>query len=149
MMNKYSQFPPLLFIRSASLCLRGRVHFPKNRIGEVVKGQEDYVIFRHVMIKPIGNRSEKPGVIFKVKFQFTRFSTKMNKILSLIPVPFIVAQTGFRSKIWLLGKKTGTFQGVYKWDTVEDVENYWTSFPMSLMKRRAVPESLSYEILEI
>jgi hypothetical protein len=28
-------------------------------------------------------------------------------------------------------------------------EAYWTSFPMKLMKKRAVPESLSYEIEEI
>jgi hypothetical protein len=41
------------------------------------------------------------------------------------------------------------FQGVYEWDTVASAEAYWTSFPMKLMKKRAVPESLSYEIEEI
>ncbi len=38
------------------------------------------------------------------------------------------------------------FQGVYEWDTVPDAEAYWTSFPMRLMKRRAVPGSVVHEI---
>jgi hypothetical protein len=64
----------------------------------------------------------------------------------LIPIPFIVAQPGFRSKTWMIGQKTGAFQGLYEWDSIEDAEKYWTSFPMKLMKRRAVPETLSHEI---
>jgi hypothetical protein len=67
----------------------------------------------------------------------------------LIPIPFIVAQPGFRSKTWLLGRESGEFQGIYEWDTVASAENYWTSFPMKLMKKRAVPESLFYQIEEI
>jgi hypothetical protein len=73
-------------------------------------------------------------------------SPEMNKTASLIAIPFIVAQPGFRSKMWLVGRESGEFQGVYEWDTITSAKNYWTSFPMRLMKRRAVPESLSYEI---
>ena len=51
--------------------------------------------------------------------------------------------------MWALGRESGEFQGIYEWDTVASAENYWTSFPMKLMKRRAVPESLSYEIGEV
>jgi hypothetical protein len=46
----------------------------------------------------------------------------------------------------MIGQKTGAFQGLYEWNLSEDAEKYWTSFPMKLMKRRAVPETLSYEI---
>ena len=49
----------------------------------------------------------------------------------------------------MLGQRTGIFQGHYKWDTVKDAENYWKSFPMKLMKKRAVPSSLTYSISEI
>jgi len=42
--------------------------------------------------------------------------------------------------MWTLGRGTGEFQGVYEWDTVASAENYWTSFPMKLMKRRTVPD---------
>ena len=72
---------------------------------------------------------------------------KANKRLSLVPAPFIVAQPGFRSKAWMLGRDTGMFQGVYEWDSVEDAKAYWKSFPMSLRKRRSVPGSVWHEIV--
>lgn len=49
----------------------------------------------------------------------------------------------------MLGTESGAFKGVYERDTVEDAERYWTSFPMKLMKRRAVPETLAKAIHEI
>jgi hypothetical protein len=67
----------------------------------------------------------------------------------LIPIPFIIAQPGFRSKTWLTGKDTATFQGLYEWDSVEDAEHYWNSFPLKLMKRRSIPDTLKFEIIEI
>jgi hypothetical protein len=38
------------------------------------------------------------------------------------------------------------FQGLYEWDSIEEAEKYWSSFPMKQMKRRAVPETLNYEV---
>ena len=84
--------------------------------------------------------------MFTVRFRFTSLSAEANKRLSLIPAPFIAAQPGFRSKDWMSGRDTGMFQGVYGWDTVEQAEAYWTSFPMRLMKRRAVLGSVVYEV---
>jgi hypothetical protein len=46
----------------------------------------------------------------------------------------------------MMGRKTGAFQGLYEWDSIEDAKKYWSSFPMKLMKRRAVPETLNHEI---
>jgi hypothetical protein len=113
-----------LLARATGLKLRGRVHFPKDSIGDVEHGEdEDFEVFRKA-----------------------RFAAKTNRFLSLIPIPFIVAQQGFRSKTWMMGQKTGAYQGLYEWDSIEDAEKYWTSFPMKLMKRRAVPETLIHEI---
>jgi len=126
--------------------MQRRIHFPKDRLGEIVDEGEDFEIFRHMTLDPNKDQPEKPGAIFKVRFQFASMSPEMNIRTSLIPIPFIVAQPGFRSKMWMLGQETGEFQGIYEWDTVTSAENYWTSFPMKLMKRRAVLESLSYEI---
>ena len=148
-MNSTREIPPLLLARATGLLLSGRVHFPKNRLGEIVYVDEEFKIFRQVILDPTGDQPESPGAIFKVCFHFARFSADTNRTLSLIPIPFIVAQPGFRSKTWLLGQVTGIFQGFYEWDTVEDAENYWTSFPMKLMKKRAVPSSLTYSISEI
>jgi len=131
---------------AVSLSIQGRIHFPKDRLGEIVDEGEEFEIFRHMTLDPGKDQPEKPGAIFKVRFQFASMSPEMNKRTSLIPIPFIAAQPGFRSKMWTLGRKTGEFQGVYEWDTITSAENYWTSFPMKLMKKRAVPESLSYKI---
>ena len=129
--------------------IQGRIHFPKDRLGETVNEGEDFEIFRHMTLDLGKDQPEKPGAIFKVRFQFASMSPEMNKRTSRIPIPFIVAQPGFRSKMWALGRESGEFLGIYEWDTVASAESYWTSFPMKLMKRRGVPESLSYEIEEV
>ena len=148
-MTTINQIPPFLLARASVLLLSGRINFPKNRLGEIIPGDEDFRIFRQMILAPTSDHPEHPGAIFKVWFHFARFSTNTNRILSLIPIPFIVAQPGFRSKTWSIGQKTGIFQGLYEWDTVEDAENYWNSFPMKLMKKRALPGSLTRSISEI
>jgi hypothetical protein len=97
MTNPY-QIPPFLLARALGLTLAGRVHYPKNRLGESIHEDDDFKIFRQVIVDPAGDQPESPRAIFKVCFHFARFSANTNKILSLIPIPFIVAQPGFRSK---------------------------------------------------
>ena len=142
-----SQLAPVLFTRATGYRLRGRIHFDKACVGEVVPGRdESYVVFRKMILDPLPGRTE-PGALFTVRFHFNRLSTEANKRLSLLPAPFIAAQPGFRSKSWMLGEETGMFQGVYEWQTVADAEAYWASFPMRLMKRRAAPATLWREII--
>lgn len=142
-----TQLAPVLFARAAGYRLQGRVHFPKDAVGDLVRGpDEDFVVFRKMVLDPPDDRSHEIGADFTVKFHFAHLSAAANRRLSLLPAPFIAAQPGFRSKTWLLGQKTGMFQGVYEWESVEQAEAYWTSFPMRMMKRRAVPESLWHEV---
>jgi len=149
-MSKNVQRGPFAsIVRAIYLLIQGRIHFPKDRLGDIVDEGEDFEIFRQMTLDPGEDQMEMPGAVFKVRFRFASLSPKMNIRTSLIPIPFIVAQPGFRSKMWALGRESGEFQGIYEWDTVTSAENYWTSFPMKLMKRRAVPESLSYEIEEV
>ena len=148
-MPKIYDIPPYLLARAVKLMFYRRVHFPKNMIGDIIKEDDDFLIFRQVIVDPSQNQPVKPLANFKVCFHFANFSIKTNKLLSLIPIPFIIAQPGFRSKTWMIGQKTGLFQGFYEWDTLEDAEKYWTSFPLRLMKRRAVPDSLTYSITAI
>lgn len=146
-MLKIDQFPLILLAVAVGKWACGRVRFPKDSIGDIEQGaDEDFEVFRKISIQPSGEQPERPGAVFIVRFRFARFGTMTNRGLSLIPIPFIVAQPGFRSKTWLIGRRTGMFQGVYEWDTIEDARRYWTSFPMQLMKRRAVPETLSCEV---
>lgn len=148
-MKKYSQIPPVLLARAAGLYLRGRVHFPNSQNGDSIQENEEFIIFRKVFVDPDANQPIKPKALFRVYFHFARFSFKVNKTLSLIPIPFIIAQPGFRSKTWLTGKDTAMFQGLYEWDSVDDAEHYLNSFPLKLMKSRAIPDTLKYEIIEL
>jgi hypothetical protein len=146
-MANLTQAPPLLLARAASLWYAGRIHFPKDRIGEIIHEDEPFEIFRQMIAEPVVYRqSDPPRAILRVYFHYTHFSPRVNKVLSLIPVPLIAAQPGFRSKTWLVGRETGITQGLYERSIAEDAENYWMSFPMRLLKKRSVPASLLYNI---
>jgi hypothetical protein len=119
------------------------VHFPRDRIGEVVHHPgEDYEVFRRMTVDADG----PPGAAFEVGFRFARFSPRVNRWLSRIPMPLIAAQPGFRSKTWLYGRESGAFLGLYEWDTVGDAERYWDSLPMRMMRRRALPGTLEKRV---
>ena len=102
-MKKYSQFPPLLIARATKHLITRHIHFPKDQIGTIINEYEDFIVFRKVVLDPQGSQPIKPRAIFKVYFHFARFSLDVNKKLSLIPIPFIIAQPGFISKTWLFG----------------------------------------------
>ena len=142
-----TQLAPVLLARATGYRLRGRVRFLKDAVGDIVPGpDEDFVVFRKMVVDPVEGQPDEPAASFVVRFQFARLSAQANKRLSLIPAPFIAAQPGFRSKAWMLGEETRMFQGVYEWDSVADAEAYWTSFPLRLMKRRAASGSVHHEI---
>jgi hypothetical protein len=108
---------------------------------------DEYVVFRRLILDPTGAQPPNPGALVKVRFRFANLSARTNKRLSLMPAPFIAAQPGFRSKTWMLGRNTEMFQGLYEWDSVADAEAYATSFPLRIMKKRATPGSVSYEVV--
>ena len=147
--GEFAQNPMFLLAQSIGLWARGRIHFPRDKAGTIVRDGEDFVIFRQVVVDPGKNQTEKPGATLRVRFHFAGGSVRLNKRLSLIPIPFIVSVPGFRSKLWMFGQESGDLQGLYEWDTVETAEAYMTSFAIKLMKRRAIPESLSHEIIRV
>ncbi|MFC2014624.1 hypothetical protein ACFLUP_01380 [Chloroflexota bacterium] len=135
-------------LKTLSYVITGRLHFSQDRIGELVTmddGQE-YTVFRQVVVDPKQNPVKKPGAILRVLFNFAHGSPKQNKLLSLIPIPFIAGLPGFRSKTWALHKNNGGFQGIYEWDMVQDAEIYKKSFAIKLMTKRAVHESVTFQI---
>lgn len=151
MINKLkdSQIPPVLLLRALKLYFSKRVICPKDSIGAISEEEESFRIFRKVVVLQKDLEPGTPGALFKVKFRFAKFSFAVNRRLSLIPVPFIIAQPGFISKTWLVGTETGCFQGLYEWESQHAAESYVNSFPLKLMKRRALPESLDIQITSI
>jgi len=143
------QIPPILLVKAGKLWLQKRVIFFNGEKGKVIGEEEPFKIFRKVMVLQKNHQPKIPGASFKVKFQFANFSFETNRRLSLIPIPFIVAQPGFISKTWLVGIETGCFQGFYEWESIQTAENYVNSFPLKLMKKRALPESLRIQVAKV
>jgi hypothetical protein len=64
-----------------------------------------------------------------------------------MPTPFWIGMKDFREKIWTINDKTNEFQGIYQWSSKESAERYPDTFIFKLMTKRAVPGTVSYEIL--
>jgi len=74
---------------------------------------------------------------------------EQNIKFSRIPMMVFMGFKGFSSKFWCVNKDTGLCQGLYKWQTVKDAENYSKSIAMKFMTRRSYPDSVEYEIIDL
>jgi len=126
---------------------RGRVHFPKEYVGKIFTMEDgrEFTAFRHLIVDP-KKESNTPLAVFKVRFKFAKFSLRVNKRLSLFPTPFLIAQPGFRQKIWTINDN-GFFQGIYQWETKEFAESYPQSFIFKMMTKRSSAGTLSFEVI--
>jgi len=104
----------------------GRVHFPKDRLGEalILDDGLEWIIFREIVIDPDENQPDEPAAIFRPRFYIKGMTHAQNVRFSILPIPFFVGLPGFRSKLWLYNEATGDSSGYYEWDTLEDAENY-------------------------
>ncbi|MFZ5642912.1 MAG: YdhR family protein [Bacillota bacterium] len=140
--------PAYSFLKTHVNLLKGRLHFPKGRVGHALTMEDGrkFVIFREVVVDPGNNQPENPEAVFRVRFHVANMSPEKNKLFSLIPIPLFVGLPGFRSKLWMIDEKTGDFQGIYEWDSGQDAQNYANSIAMRFMTGRSVPGSVSYKI---
>ena len=107
-------------------------------------GQEFQVI-RHLKVDPKKGQ-EKSVAVFKVRFKFSGLPLCVNKRLSMIPAPFLMAKPGFREKVWSVSED-GYFQGIYQWASQEFAETYPHSFIFKMMTKRSAEGTLSKEII--
>ena len=139
-----------LILRALGLWITGRVHLRGGLENIRLEDHgETFSAFRKVDVDPADEQPARAGALFQVRFTFKNLSATANRRLSLIPIPLIVAQPGFRSKTWFLGQQTGDFIGLYEFDTAEKAETYWGSLPLRMMKRRAAPGSLTHKVTRI
>ena len=89
---------------------------------------------------------EKSSAVFKVRFRFSGLPLAVNKRLSIFPVPFLIAKSGFQQKIWAV-TEDGWFQGIYQWASRNSAQKYQQSFIFKMMTKRSVEGSLSYEVI--
>lgn len=126
----------------------GQVRFPKEHVRAdlIMEDGKRFTVFRRLQIKR-KNRSIEEYAVFKVRFKFKSFDLKVNKALSMIPVPFLVGLEGFREKYWTFNENDNYFQGIYQWESRKIAEKYPDSFIFGLMTKRAAAGTMSYEII--
>jgi len=141
--------PLASLVRTIGNALADRVIFPKGRRGEVVpsKGSGEFRVFRQVIIRNGGDSEE--SVILRVRFKLARMSTQLNRLFSLLPIPFFIGLPGFRAKLWTVNAETGENQGIYEWDSRDEAVTYASGFVMRFMSRRSLPGSVSHQILPV
>lgn len=135
------------FLRTNGYLLTGRLRFPRQRMGKhvVTPDGREFTVFREGKVEPNPRQPERAGATFVVRFH-TKMAPDLNKPFSLLPMPFCMGYTGFRTKLWTMDDKSGDFQGIYEWDSAEDAENYARSAALTFMTGRSVPGSVWYRI---
>lgn len=145
-MNKMS--PLYSFWKAVGYMIRGRLHFPRQHVGEETwLDGEKWIIFRQALVDPLPGQPHKPGAVFRPRFHVKGMSLRQNILFSLLPMLLILGLPGFRNKLWMYNPETGDFSGYYEWDTVQDAENYRDSFAGRFMTGRSVPGSVSFQVI--
>ena len=135
-------------IRAIFYLIISKLQFPSTYTNKIVSTDDgkEFKIFRHMHLKS-SNQSEN-GSIFIVRFKFKKFSHNSNIRLSRIPILLIAGFPGFRDKLWMIDWKTDYWQGLYQWENFEAIENYKKSFVLGMMNKRAINDSISYDIIK-
>jgi hypothetical protein len=128
--------------------LMGRIHFPSERVGEVVtdKDGNSFTVFREVVVDPAKGQPEQPGATLILHFRVSNMTPAVNEFYSVLPLPLYLGDPGFRRKLFTIN---GEYcQSIYQWDTVEDAKAYMNSMAVKTVSGRSVPGSFSYEIID-
>jgi hypothetical protein len=143
MATKFRKSPPVCLVISIGRLLSGKLKLSKQYLSNTVKmkdGQE-FIIFRHITDYPV--KDIEQAVTFIVRFKFARLSHSANKIASIIPMLLITGFPGFQTKMYAVNKENGHWQGMYQWKSLENLEEYKTSFVFKMMNKRAKKETIS------
>ena len=144
--TRVRRLPPICLLAAVVQTLLGGLQLRRRFVGRelVMDDGRRFRIFRHLSQR--SSSGVAPAVLV-VQFRFVRFPQRVNRLLSLVPVPLIGGFPGFRHKLWMVDEETGAWQGVYEWESAEAVELYRRSFVLGVMNRRADPESISFTVV--
>lgn len=136
------RLPIVCLIISVFRLISGNLLLSKEYLNDDIRTDEGKVfrIFRHIRLKDI--KQTPTGCVFLVSFKFAHLSHSVNKLASIIPMLIIAGTPGFIAKIYAVDTGEGLWQGLYQWDSVENLNEYKKSFVFRMMNRRAIPESL-------
>jgi len=135
--------PPICLGLSVIRLILGKLRISNQYVGQIVKmqNQQEFTIFRHIKSHLVTPR--KTTVAFIVSFKFARLSHNGNRLASIIPMLMISGFPGFDVKLYGVNRSNGYWQGMYQWQTIQDLEEYKKSFVFRMMNRRAITSSLN------
>ena len=119
-------------VRSVGYLLRGRIEFPRGRLGDVLElpDGDRFVCYRETALKPAVTDARDDGVVlvFGLAGADRETSATIRSVLfdpaANVATPFFAGMPGFRRKLWLAGTQEGEFLELYEWATVEDAERF-------------------------
>ncbi|AXG06887.1 hypothetical protein DU500_10845 [Haloplanus rubicundus] len=119
-------------VRSVGYLLRGRIEFPRGRLGDVLELSEGdrFVCYRETALRPAVEADRDDGVVlvFGLESADRETGATIRSVLfdpaANVATPFFAGMPGFRRKLWLAGRREGEFLELYEWATVEDAERF-------------------------
>ncbi len=140
--------PPVAAIAGLVRMCTGRVHFNRQRVGEVlVLGNgERHRVFREVRLDPGRPVPSGSTVRLTLRFRFARFSPATNRRLSLLPIPTIIGMPGFLQKTWTHCDETGYSRGIYLFESAAQAETYRQSPVITVLKKRTAQGTFSWQL---
>ncbi len=138
--------PLVSIVKTMAFILTGRLHFPDNRVGECIIGEDglEFTVFRQVVVDPGRGQPTTPGALLTLRFKVTNMSPGVNKFYSLLPLMFYLGDKGFRSKTFTI--HGDHCMSIYEWDTITDAENYLQSIALKTILLRSVTGFFTYTI---
>jgi len=142
------RIPPVCIGRALVRFITGTLHFSSRYLGRelVMDDGKSFKAFRHLTMR---RRAPVTGeeTVFIVRFRFKRHSFPFNRAASIIPIPLIAGTPGIQTKLWVVDRQDGAWQGMYQFETLQAAEDYRESLVFRVMNRRAVSESLEYTVI--
>lgn len=142
-MVKIRKMPIICLLNGWIHLLSHKVKFSKELIGKTINMPDGhtYTVFRHMYKSNSDTKAN--GSILMINFKFRKFSYRVNKILSLIPIPLIAGFPGFYDKVWMYDPISGFWYGLYQWENDSTIEDYQKSFVLRVMNSRADKKSIT------
>ena len=137
------RLPLVCLIISVFRLISGNLLLSKVYLNDDIRADEGKVfrVFRHIRLKDI--KQQDTACVFLVSFKFAHLSHSVNKLTSIIPMLIIAGTPGFITKIYAVDTAEGYWQGMYQWNSVENLNEYKRSLVFRMMNKRAIPGSLS------
>lgn len=135
-------------LTSANLGARGRLHFPRQHVGERLRFADstEATVYRETVVDRAPTRDP---VVLVVQFRLRWVRGRGHawfRAESWLNTPLFVGFPGFVSKLWLTHDSLGRYRGVYEWGGAERAESYARAL-WQVLALVSVRGSIHYQVL--